>query len=273
MRLDRPIGIWLLLLPGLWSILLASGGILGITVQALYYCFLFFIGATIMRGAGCVINDIWDRDIDKHVERTQGRPIACGDVSVMHAVIFLLILLSIGFVILLQFNTATVILGVLSIPLIGLYPLMKRITWWPQLFLGLTFNFGALMGWTAITGYFSLPMIILYIGAIFWTLGYDTIYAHQDKDDDAMIGVKSTAIILGDDSKHWVAKFYGLSALFFISAHLMQGADLSLVLIIPALILLGKQIMQWDLHSQESALETFKSNQTVGWAILVSFLV
>ncbi len=270
MRLDRPIGIWLLLIPSLWSIILASRDI---TFQTYYYIFLFFIGSIIMRAAGCVINDIWDRDLDKLVERTKNRPLASGAISTKKAIMFLATLLLIAFAVLLQFNPTTIILGFLAIPLIISYPLMKRITWWPQAFLGLTFNFSALMGWSAVTGSISTPAILLYIGGVFWTLGYDTIYAHQDKDDDALAGIKSTALKFGKYSKLWVSIFYFISILFIMCANiLVNNIDIySLLIIAPALHLVW-QIKKWQPNSQSSSLYIFKSNQAAGILLLISLL-
>lgn len=274
MRLDRPIGIWLLLLPSLWGIALASGGLAQMTTGTFYVIFLFTIGAVIMRGAGCVINDLWDRDIDKMVERTQTRPIASGQISVKQAIIFLAGLLLCGLAILLQFNLITIILGFITIPLIISYPLMKRITWWPQAFLGLTFNFGALMGWSAIAGGLETPAILLYGGAILWTIGYDTIYAHQDKDDDALIEVKSTALKFKDNGKYLVSILYFV-AFISIASTVFIGNNVSLFSGV-ALIGLGVhftgQIMTWKPDAPESSLRIFKSNRNAGLLILLACL-
>ncbi len=274
MRLDRPIGIWLLLLPSLWGIALASGGLAQITAGTLYIIFLFTIGAVIMRGAGCVINDLWDRDIDKLVERTQTRPIASGQISVKHAVMFLAGLLLCGLAILLQFNLITIIMGFITIPLIISYPLMKRVTWWPQAFLGLTFNFGALMGWSAIAGGLGTPAILLYLGAILWTIGYDTIYAHQDKDDDALIGVKSTALKFKDNGKRWVSIFYLVSFILAAGA-VFIGNNVSLlsgIALIGLAVHFTGQIMTWTPDNHESSLRVFKSNRNAGLLILLACL-
>jgi len=275
MRLDRPVGIWLLLLPSLWGIVLALGGAHNIDIRTLYIIALFTLGAVIMRGAGCVINDIWDRDIDKQVERTRTRPIASGKISVKKALMFLATLLLMGLIILLQFNITTVILGIITLPLIISYPLMKRITWWPQLFLGLTFNFGVLMGWSAIAGGIGLSPILLYIGAIFWTVGYDTIYAHQDKDDDSLIGVKSTALKFGDKSKLWVAGFYALSFML-ISVAILPNEKITIPLIIALSMLalhFAWQIKSWNPNDQESSLRIFKSNRNAGLIALLACMI
>ncbi len=273
MRIDRPIGIWLLLLPALWGMALASGGYEGIGAQEFYYIGLFFIGSIIMRGAGCVINDLWDRDLDKMVERTKSRPIASGVITIKQGIWFLATLLLLGFIILLQLNLTTVILGLLAIPLIISYPLMKRITWWPQAFLGLTFNFSALMGYSSINGEISAPALLLYGAGIFWTLGYDTIYAHQDKNDDMMAGIKSTALKFGVNSKLWVSGFYFISIILIIlSVIIVKGLSIYLLLIVfPAFHLIW-QIRSWHADNQESSLAVFKSNKIFGLLVLLFLL-
>ncbi|MEM9751523.1 MAG: 4-hydroxybenzoate octaprenyltransferase, partial [Pseudomonadota bacterium] len=184
-RADRPIGTWLLLWPCLWSMALAQIS-LGERAPNLWFLILFVVGATAMRGAGCVYNDIIDRDIDAKVARTANRPIASGAVSVGSGWAFLVALSLIGLLVLLQFNQRTILLGLVSLGIVAAYPFMKRVTYWPQAWLGLTFNWGALMAWTAVTGDLAAPALLLYVGGVFWTLGYDTIYAHQDKEDDAL---------------------------------------------------------------------------------------
>ncbi len=270
MRIDRPIGIWLLLLPGLWGIVFGSGGISGLSAQELYYIILFFFGSIIMRGAGCVINDLWDKDFDKMVERTKMRPLASGDISIRHGFCLLATLLLMGLVILLQFNLLTIVLGFLVIPLIISYPLMKRITWWPQVFLGLTFNFSALMGYSAVSGEISYPALLIYAAGIFWTLGYDTIYAHQDKDDDVMAGIKSTALKFGDNSKLWVGGSYFLSIICVLLASVVAGgwSLLSLIIILPASHFVW-QIKSWNPDNQKSSLKAFKSNGVLGLLVLL----
>lgn len=274
MRLDRPIGWWLLLLPGWWAIALASGGISHMTPQSWSIALLFLIGAILMRGAGCIINDLWDRDIDRQVERTRSRPLASGQLSMRQALICLICTLALSFLILLQMNTLTIALGLCVCPLIILYPLMKRITYWPQLFLGITFNFGALMGWAAITGQITLTPILLYIGGIFWTLGYDTIYAHQDKDDDLLAGVKSTALKFGSSSPYWVGGFYTLAFLCIGFASLLAGHSLlnAAGLILPLLHMIW-QLWRWDYNSAPSSLQIFKSNRIFGLLVVLAFLL
>ena len=219
-RVDRPIGTWLLLLPCWWSLSLASpswpdGKML----------VLFVIGSLVMRGAGCTVNDIVDREFDARVARTAARPIPSGQVSVRQAVIFLALQLLLGLVVLLQFNAFAIGLGIGSLVLIVLYPFMKRITYWPQLFLGLTFNWGALLGWAAVKGGLGLSAAALYAAGIFWTLGYDTIYAHQDKEDDILIGVKSTALKFGAATGPWLIGFYAITVcLLAMTGYLVEMA-------------------------------------------------
>jgi 4-hydroxybenzoate polyprenyltransferase len=264
MRLDRPIGTWLLFLPAAWSILYAGG------IDAWCELSLFFLGAVIMRGAGCVVNDLWDRDLDGRVERTQNRPIPSGQISVKQAIRFLCGLLLCGFVILLQFNALTITLGILSLIFVGLYPLMKRWTWWPQAFLGLTFNFGALMGWSAVTGELSWQAWVLYAAGFFWTLGYDTIYAMQDREDDALIGIKSTARLFAErmqiDPRIPCLMFYMIhitliTALVTSLFEIVTWHYLTLVFPIAHLIWQVKTLSQTD---PENALKRFKSNRDYG---------
>lgn len=273
MRLDRPTGWWLLLLPGWWSIVLAAGGIKGMTGWDFYMLVLFFAGAILMRGAGCIINDLWDKDLDAKVERTAARPIASGMVKPWQAGIFLGILLFLGMIILVQTSALTFWLGMLSMVFVISYPYMKRITWWPQAFLGVTFNFGVLMGWAAVTGSLGLVPLIVYVAAFFWTLGYDTIYAHQDKDDDQMVGIKSTALLFGERSKIWVGGFYGLCwSLLAAVVFLSDGSILSFgLLILPGLHML-LQLMLWKPDDQASSLRWFKSNRDCGLLFFLCFL-
>ncbi|MBL4590254.1 MAG: 4-hydroxybenzoate octaprenyltransferase, partial [Alphaproteobacteria bacterium] len=270
MRLDRPIGTWLLLLPALWSIVLAGGAML----QHLNLIILFSIGALVMRGAGCVINDLWDRNLDKQVERTQSRPLASGAVSVKQTLVFLAILLGIGLLILLQMNSLTIILGVISLGFVITYPLMKRITWWPQAFLGLTFNFGALMGWSAVTGVIELPAVLLYIGGFFWTLGYDTIYAHQDTEDDALIGIKSTARLFGKHSQKWIVGFYSICTVLFLGAITqVEPAFITILISLPAFAVLMYQVVSFKAQDQTQCLKGFKLNREFGVLFLIAILV
>lgn len=269
MRLDRPVGWWLLLLPGWWSIVLAAGGIRQMDMRAWWIFLLFFIGAIVMRGAGCVVNDLWDCAYDRKIERTAGRPLASGAVGRMQAFVFLALLLVVGLIILLQMNRLTFVLGICSLPLIAVYPLMKRITWWPQFFLGLTFNFGALMGWAAITGNTGLPAVLLYAGGILWTLGYDTIYAHQDREDDLMAGVKSTALKFGPDSKKFVSVCYAIALLLFLLALILSGKPYAgLLILLPALHAVW-QVRSWNMDNPASSLKVFRSNRDFGLLVLL----
>lgn len=270
-RLDRPIGIWLLLLPGWWSILRAADGWRGLTFHGWTMFILFGIGAVIMRAAGCVINDLWDRRLDRQVERTRMRPLACKTVRIRHALVFLFCLLTAGLFILLQTGTTCIILGFLTIPLILVYPLMKRITWWPQLFLGITFNFGALMGWAAITGTVSFAAVMLYIGGICWTLAYDTIYAHQDKEDDMHVGIKSTAILFGAQSGRWVTWFYTTALAFVTAGFVLSHASGDAYTVLIAATLYGAwSFVSWDMDDPENTLRHFRDNRNTGLLVLLA---
>jgi 4-hydroxybenzoate polyprenyltransferase len=246
----------------LWAIILSGGIQLDILV-------LFGIGAIIMRGAGCVINDLWDRDLDGKVERTRMRPIPSGDVTPAQALYFLSFLLSLGLIILLQFNQLTILLGVIAVGFIITYPLMKRITWWPQAFLGLTFNFGALMGWAAVTGELPWQAWVLYLSGFFWTLGYDTIYALQDQEDDATIGIKSSARWLVEkyptSLKPALIAFYSVHfALFWIVAFSNTGIGSGFFISLLPFYHLWWQIKTLEPKTPENALRRFKSNRDYG---------
>ena len=275
MRLDRPIGTWLLLLPGWWSLTLAQQSTgQGISGYHLYLFGLFAIGALLMRGAGCIINDIWDRNLDKKVARTASRPLASGAISLVEALSLLAMLLFLSLLILIQMNITTIALGVFSLLFVAVYPSMKRFTWWPQAFLGLTFNFGALMGWTAIAGELSYPALLLYTGGIFWTLGYDTIYALQDKHDDALIGIKSTALLFKTRVKAWVGLFYALAIIFFIAAALFITPSLyTAIIVFVAGLHFAYQLCALQLDNADRALMLFKSNRDFGLLLLVSFFL
>jgi len=270
-RLDRPVGIWLLLLPCYWGIVLASGGIFNIGWQGVKCLFLFTLGAFLMRAAGCVINDLWDIRLDAAVERTSTRPLASGELSVLQALKFLAALLSLSLLILILLPQVTRVLGVLSIFLVLAYPFMKRVTWLPQLFLGFTFNWGVLMGWAAVTGGLGFAPVWLYIGGIFWTLAYDTVYAHQDKEDDALVGIKSTALLFGKESKFYVGLFFAASMGFIFLA---KFATDSYALTTPLLAFLPVwqafwQLRTWEMDKPASCLQIFKSNQAYGWLVLL----
>jgi 4-hydroxybenzoate polyprenyltransferase len=269
MRLDHPIGIWLLLLPCWWGVALASHGF-----PNLWWMFLFALGAIVMRGAGCVINDIYDREFDRQVERTSTRPLASGEIELWQATLFLVVLLLIGFGILLLFNHATIIIGLISLLLVFTYPLMKRITWWPQLFLGFTFSWGALMGWSAVTGHIGFTSVLLYVAGIFWTLGYDTIYAHQDIRDDEIVGIKSTARLFGENSRQYVMLFYGAAAFFLAITGWDAGLGISFyVLLLIAAGLAVVQISSWRMDDPPHCLERFRQNREFGLIVLAAIIL
>ena len=267
-RLDRPIGTWLLLLPCWWGAALATPAWPDATMFV-----LFTIGAVVMRGAGCTVNDLADRKFDARVARTATRPIASGQISVLKAFVFLALQLLLGLSILLQFNAFTVALGVSSLLLIVLYPFMKRITYWPQLFLGFTFNWGALLGWAAVKGELSAPAFVLYGAGIFWTLGYDTIYAHQDRKDDVLIGVKSTALKFGDGTKPWLVGFYSITVILLAATGLLANlawpfySGLTL-----AALHLAWQIKSVDIANSKNCLRQFKSNRDFGLILLAGII-
>src|SRR5712675_1740811 len=223
-RFDRPIGAWLLLLPCWWSVGLAAVRAAG--PISLWHTLLFFIGAFAMRGAGCTWNDIVDRDLDARVERTRSRPIPSGQVGVPGAAIFLVLQALLGLAVLLQFNRFTILVGLASLAVVAIYPFMKRVTYWPQIVLGLAFSWGALMGWPAVFARLDWPALLLYAGAIAWVIGYDTIYAHQDREDDALIGIKSTALLFGERTKSMLALFYALAVALIALAGFSAGAGL-----------------------------------------------
>jgi 4-hydroxybenzoate polyprenyltransferase len=264
MRLDRPIGTWLLLFPGWWSIALASDRWPDWRLMA-----LFALGAVVMRGAGCTVNDIADHDFDARVARTAARPIPSGAISLKQATAFLALQLVIGLVILLQLDRAAVVLGAASLFLVFSYPFMKRITYWPQAWLGLTFNWGALLGWAAVTDRLDWAPAILYAAGLFWTLGYDTIYAHQDKEDDALIGVKSTALRLGDATPGWLVGFYGLTLAGIAAAGWSAGLGWPFYVVLAAAgVQLAWQIKTVCIDDAANCLSRFKSNRLFGWLVL-----
>lgn len=264
MRLHQPVGIWLLLWPCWWALALASPGFPDQVTM-----FLFAAGALLMRSAGCVINDIADREFDRQVERTKDRPLASGELSVRQAVGLLAVLLSSSLVIAMQLGWQVVMWSALALPLVAAYPLMKRITWWPQVFLGLTFNWGALIGWVAVCGEVELPALLLYAGGICWTLGYDTIYAHQDKADDARIGVKSTALRLGGRTKWFVAFVYLFALACWAAAGSHAGFFVCLAL---AALQMAWQVATLDIDSPASARRVFFSNAGLGAVLFFACL-
>jgi 4-hydroxybenzoate polyprenyltransferase len=268
-RFDRPIGTWLLLFPCWWSLTLAAGAT-GATVDW-RLAVLFAVGALVMRGAGCTFNDLVDRDFDARVARTATRPIPSGQISPRQAVVFLGLQLLAGLLVLLQLHPTAIVLGFAALPLIFAYPFMKRFTYWPQAWLGLTFNWGALLGWAAMIGALAWPPVLLYAAGICWTLGYDTIYAHQDKEDDALIGVKSSAIKLGARTKPWVAVFYGLTVVLLTAAGVVAGLGWLYLLAVAAVAgQMAWQVAGLNIESAEDCLMRFKSNRLIGWILLTA---
>ena len=275
MRLDRPIGTWLLFWPSVFGLTL------GATVQQrpfghrndIWLLFLFAAGAVVMRGAGCTYNDIVDRDIDAKVERTRGRPIPSGAVSVLAAWIFLAVQCAAGLLILFQLNRFSIFLGAASLVLIALYPFMKRITWWPQAWLGLTFNWGALLGFASQTGGVTTADLLLYAGCFFWTLGYDTIYALQDVEDDTLIGVRSTARLFGAWSPVWIGVFYALAFVLIPAGSFMIHGWAAVLLFMPAGVHLFWQVWKVDVDNPALCLKLFRSNRETGAFMAAALIV
>jgi len=266
-RLDRPIGAWLLLFPAWWGQALAEVS-LGRAYPNLWYLVLFWIGAFVMRGAGCTYNDIVDRDYDARVARTAARPIPSGQVTVTQAYVFLAMLCAAGLVVLIHFNLFTIVLGAASLLLIAVYPFMKRVTFWPQLVLGLTFKWGALVGWAAVTGSLSLAAVMLYAGSVLWTIGYDTIYAHQDKEDDALLGLKSTALRFGEATPRWLVLFYTGAVVLWAAAGMLAGARIGFAVALSlAAVQMAWQVATLDTGNAHNCLTRFKSNQLIGWLL------
>ena len=271
-RLNKPIGILLLFWPCVWGLTLAyyySGG----KILYLKYIILFFLGSVLMRSAGCIFNDIVDKNFDRKVQRTKVRPIASGKISVFNAFLYIFSLCLIALLILLQFNLLTIILGMTSMILAIAYPFMKRITYWPQLFLGLTFNWGIIMGWTSITNSISIEPIILYLAAIFWTLGYDTIYGLQDMHEDEIIGIKSTSIKFKNNAKVFVGTCYSLCVLFVLILGLMMEVDKYLLMLSAFFIsTLIFQIKFFKIDNPKSCLVAFKTNNLTGIFVFLFIL-
>ncbi|MCI4661070.1 MAG: 4-hydroxybenzoate octaprenyltransferase [Neomegalonema sp.] len=272
MRADRPIGSWLLLLPG-WQGIALAASVDGWRWFDAWLVLAFFIGAFVMRGAGCVLNDMVDRDIDAKVERTRNRPLASGQLQMRDAVILLAALCLIGVAILLSFAPYAILVGLAAALPVAIYPFMKRITWWPQLFLGIAFNWGALLGWAAHMGSLDWPPVLLYLGGIAWTIGYDTIYAHQDREDDAMIGVRSTARLFGEQSQRAIAIFYALAVIAAGLAGWMVGLGWLFWLGLTGYALhLAGQVWRLDIDHGPLCLHLFRSNREAG-LLLVAALV
>src|SRR6476646_7809478 len=262
-RLDRPIGSWLLLIPCWWSVALAA--IKAGAPVSFWYSLLFFVGAFAMRGAGCTWNDIVDRDLDALVERTRSRPIPSGQVSVTAAAAFLGLQSLVGLVVLLQFNLFTQFVGIASLAVVAIYPFMKRFTYWPQIVLGLAFSWGALMGWPAVFSRLDSSAWLLYAGAISWVIGYDTIYAHQDREDDALIGIKSTALLFGERTKSMLGLFYALAVVLIGLAGWSAGGGVVFALGLGVFAAhLAWQVARLDIHDPVLCLAVFKSNRDAG---------
>jgi 4-hydroxybenzoate polyprenyltransferase len=267
-RLDRPIGTWLLLLPCWWGLALAPEW------PSPWSMLLFAVGALAMRGAGCTINDMADRELDARVERTRNRPLAAGRVSMRTAMLLLAAQLGLGLLVLLQFDRLTVLIGLLAIPIVVVYPFMKRITHWPQAVLGLAFNWGALVGFTAATGGLGPEAMLLYLAGIAWTLGYDTIYAHQDKEDDAIVGVKSTALLFGARTHVWLWGFFGAMMVLLFAAGIVAGkGPLFLLGLALVAVLLARQVRTLRIDDPDDCLAKFRAHRLVGLAVLGSLLL
>jgi len=269
-RLDRPIGTWLLFLPGLWGILLAGPR----PAPTARLILLFAVGSLVMRAAGCVVNDLWDRDIDRRVARTAARPLASGALRPWQALVFLAVLLAIGLLILLQLNPLAQGLGVASLVLVALYPLAKRVTWWPQLAMGFTFGFAAPLGYAAGAGRLDAAWALLYGAAILWDLGFDTIYAHQDREDDALLGIGSSALVLGQRTRPFLAACYSAMLLLLAAAGWARGLSpwFYLALVLPA-ALLGRQVALLDIDDPANCLRLFRANREVGLAAALAILL
>ncbi|MCH9806392.1 MAG: 4-hydroxybenzoate octaprenyltransferase [Alphaproteobacteria bacterium] len=280
-RADRPIGSWLLAFPCWWSLGLAltdrsargelTPGDLGLS---LWCGVLFAIGAFVMRGAGCAYNDYVDRDYDAQVARTRSRPIPSGQVTPKAALIFIAALLACGLAVLVQFNWFTILLGASSLLLVGIYPFMKRLTYWPQLVLGLTFNWGALVGWAAFYGSLSAAPVLLYAGCVLWTIAYDTIYAHQDKEDDLALGLKSTAIRFGDATKQWLYGLYAATiGVWLVAAYLAGATYFTFAALAISAAQFAWQTATLDIGDADNCLVRFKSNRYVGWLLLIGLML
>ncbi len=271
-RLDRPIGSWLLLLPCWWSVGLA--GMHAGRFPSLWHIALFFIGAFAMRGAGCTWNDLVDRDLDRRVERTRSRPIPSGQVTVAQATAFMLAQALVGLAVLLQFNRFTVLCGFASLLVVAIYPFMKRVTYWPQIVLGLAFSWGALMGWPAAFGRLDWPVLVLYAGSISWVIGYDTIYAHQDREDDLMIGIKSTALLFAENTRPMLASFYAGAVVLIGAAGVMAGGGWIFLVGMAAFAAhLAWQVARLDIDDSAHCLRIFKSNRDAGLILFGAMLL
>ena len=272
-RIDRPIGTWLLLIPCWWGTAFAASSLSAFRWSDLMLYILFAVGAMVMRGAGCCWNDIMDRDFDAKVARTTQRPIANGDLTVRQALLFMALLMLIGLAVLIPMGQAAAMVAIASLVLVVIYPLMKRVTYWPQFFLGLAFNWGILVAWAAVTGGLGLPAALLYAAGIAWTLGYDTVYAHQDKEDDALIGVKSTALKFGANTKPWLWSFYAVTLVLTAAAGATAGLAWPFyVLLALGAVQLAWQVIDLDLDDPADCLAKFHSNRYFGFILLAGFV-
>jgi len=266
-RIDRPIGFWLLLIPCWWSVGLAEVK-LNQPYPNPWLLALFAIGALLMRAAGCAYNDYVDRDYDARSERGASRPIPAGQVTPAEALAFAATCSLCGLLVLLQFNSFTIKLGAASLLLVAIYPFMKRFTYWPQLILGLAFNWGALVGWSAVMGSVGLPALLLYAGSVLWTIGYDTIYAHQDREDDLMLGLRSTAIRFGENTMTWVGSFYAAAIVLWLLAGFLAGTHLIFFMaVVLASLQMAWQVTTLDTTDPANCLRRFRSNRDVGLVI------
>jgi len=272
-RVDRPTGFWLLATPCFWSVALASRSI-GADYPDPWLLLLFAIGAVVMRAAGCTYNDIIDKEIDAQVARTQGRPLPSGQVTQKAATIFMLVLCLIGLAVLLAFNSTTIWLGLAVVPIVALYPLVKRFSYWPQAVLGLAFNWGALLGYAAVLGRLKWAAVVLFAGAVAWTIGYDTIYAHQDREDDALLGLKSTALKFGRATKIWLSGFYALAWVGITAAGLLAGAEIVFLLGMGAAgAHLFWQVATLDIDDPDNCLRRFPSNRDFGLIVFAAIVL
>ena len=273
-RLNRPIGYMLLFWPCLWGLTIAFN--FNSELEKFYfYTLLFLLGSMLMRSAGCIVNDIVDKNFDKKVERTKNRPIASGKVSVKLAIIYSFVLCGLAFLVLVNFNKFTILMAMLSMPFAFTYPLMKRFTYWPQLFLGITFNYGLVLAWISINNSISMVSIIFYLGAIFWTLGYDTIYGYQDIKDDEIIGVKSTSIKFKKNPKIFISLCYSFFFISLIIIGILMNFKILyfLTLIITFLHLLIYQIKNLNVDDANQCLQKFKSNNFLGLIVFLNILI
>ena len=273
-RLKKPIGYMLLFWPCAWGLTLAYN-FNGEKITYIFYIILFLLGAILMRSAGCIVNDIADKEFDKKVLRTKNRPIALGKISIIRGLVYTVILCLLAFIVLIQFNFLTIALALLSMPLAFTYPLMKRYTYWPQLFLGITFNYGLILGWISITNEFNIEPLILYFGAIFWTLGYDTIYGFQDMSDDEIIGLKSTSIKFKSNPNLFLTICYVifLVSLFLIGLIMNFNQLYFILLIFIAIHMFYYQLYKLNINNVKQCLDTFKSNNFLGFLTLIAILI